>query len=157
MAKDRFIHRLTTRFLISSLILYIAVLNNEPVIADLSIIPLWNNTSNQTVADACLLTVDNYRNKLIEFSVHTLYICSVQLTTSNETVALIQVPQGAFLYAERQGNKLKCQQRHVSIIASELCTFMSRNSQLRLFLPGYSRTVFSSSTRNNTSVPICSG
>ena len=111
MSKDKLYHRLATRFFISSLILYIVVLDKKLVVADLSVIPLWNTTSNQNVTNSCLLTVDNYRNDLVKLSGHTLYTCGVQVTPSNGTVAMIQVPQGTFLYAERQGNITKCQQR----------------------------------------------
>ena len=157
MSKGELYHRLATRFFISSLILYIAVLDNKLVVADLSVIPLWNITSNQTVANSCLLTVDNYRNEVVKFSGHPLYTCGVQVISSNGTVALIQIPQGAFLYTEMQGNIPKCQQRYVSITADESCIFLSQHSQLRLFLPGYNRTVLISGTRNNSSVPTCSG
>ena len=133
------------------------MLGNEPLIADLSVIPLWNTTSNQSEADSCLITVGNYRNKAVEFIGHPLYTCGVQLTSSNGTVALIQIPQDTFLYADMQGNIPKCQQRYVSITADESCIFMSQHSQLRLFLPGYNRTVLISGTRNNSSVSTCSG
>ena len=137
--------------------MYIAELDNKLVVADLSVIPLWNTTSNQTVANSCFLSVDNYRDELIKFSGHTLNTCGVQLTPSNGTVALIQVPQGAFLYSERRGNITKCHERYVSITAHESCILMFDYSQLRLFLQSGNHTLLISGIRSNSSVPTCPG
>ena len=157
MTESKLLHRLVIRFFVSSFIFQFAVLDDEPIIADLSVFPLWNTTKYQDVSDSCLLSMDNNRNGVIKFSAHHFHVCGIQLTPSNGTVALIQIPQGVFLYSERQGTIPKCQQRYISITANETCLFMSQHSQLRLFLPGYNRTVLISGIPSNNSIPTCPG
>ena len=155
MTNDKVAHRLITWFIlsfISSLILHVSVLDNQAVVADLDVVPLWNATN---VTDSCLLTVDNY--EVLRLSGHPLHTCGVQLTPSNVTIALLQVPQGVFLYAERQGYIPNCQKRYISIKANESCIFLFQYTQLRLFLPGYNRTVLISGIHTNRSVSTCPG
>ena len=152
------IRRLVIKLFISGFILHITVLDNNTVVADLSVIPVWNAARNQNATGHCLLTCeDTYRNEVVKFRGHPLHTWGVQLTPSNGTLALVQIPQGVFLCAERQGNIHNCQQRCVSINTNESCIFVSQYAQLRLFLPGYNRTVLTSGIQSNSSVPSCPG
>ena len=147
-----------TTILITTFIIHIIVLNNQPVVAELTVVPLWNVTANQTYADTCDLRVDTNRLDVVEFTGDTVQTCSVQLIASNGTTALIQIPQDALLYVERQENVLDCQKKYVSVTADEPCIFVSQHPKLQLFLHGNSDKSSGIAISNipvDTSFPIC--
>ena len=119
MTDNKVPHPLILWFFMSSLILYVSLLDNNPVVADLGVTPLWKNTN---ITDSCLLSVDNY--EVLRLSGHPLHTCGVQLEPSNGTVVLIQVPQDVFLYAERRRSTPQCQLGYISITANESCIFL---------------------------------
>ena len=141
-----------------TLLLDTIVTNNKHVVAELSVIPLWNVSLNKTDADPCGLGTDNNLQDVVKFTGDAMETCSVQLTSSNRTAALIWIPQGASVYAERQ-DMLNCQLKYVSLTADEPCFFLSRHPKLQLFLQGgnaYSSSITISQITVNTSAPICS-
>ena len=77
------IWRLATQILISRLIIYTIVSKNKHVVAELSVIPLWNVTANKPDAESCGLTIDNNRQDVVKFTGDTIKTCSVQLTSLN--------------------------------------------------------------------------
>ena len=150
--------RLAAQIFISTLLLNTTVSNNKHVVAELSVIPLWNVTVNKTDAEPCGLGTDNNLQDAVQFIGDTVETCSVQLTSSNGTAALIRIPQGALVYAERQANILNCQMKYVSLTADEPCFFVARHPQLHLFLQGDNANGSSISitqTPGNMSAPIC--
>ena len=132
--------------------------NKTHVAAELSVIPLWNYSMNKTDTESCGLDTDNNVQDAVKFTGDTVETCNVQLTSSNGTAVLIQIPQGALIYAERQENILNCQMKYVSITADEPCFFVSRNPKLQLFLQGDNANGSSISIIQmavNMSAPIC--
>ena len=149
---------LAAHILISALILNSVVWNNKHVVAELSVIPLWNVTINETDAEPCGLGIDSNLPDVVKLIGDTVKTCNVQLTSSNGTAALICIPQGAFVYTERQENILNCQMKYVSLTANESCFVVSRHPKLQLFLrvdSANSSSVTISQMTVNTSAPIC--
>ena len=150
--------RLGAQILISALILNTTVTNNKYAEAELSVIPLWNVTINKTHVDSCDLTIHDSLQDVFRFTADAVKTCSVQLTTSNGTAALIRIPKGALVYAERQEDILNCQMKYISLTANEPCFLVSRHPKLQLFLQGGSgngSSVDISQMLVNTSATIC--
>ena len=150
-------HFLTTRFILDTLIL-----SNKTVVAELTIIPLWNITAgvatNQTDSSSCHLTIDSNPQGVVKFTGKTAETCIVQLTTSNGTAALMQIPPGVLFYAERQENVLECPMKYISFTSDEPCVFVSWYPKLQLFLQrdnDNGSSIFIASIPGNKSVPAC--
>ena len=144
--------------ILSILLLDTVVTNNKHVVAELSVIPLWNVTMNKTDSESCGLGIDNNLQDVVKFTGDAIKTCSVQLTSSNGTAALIRIPQGAFVYAERNENILNCQMKYLSLAADEPCFFVSRHPKLQLFLQGdgvNGSNINISQIPVNASAPIC--
>ena len=149
--------RLAAQILISSLIINTIASNNEHVVGEVNVIPLWNATVNKTDVESCDLAIDNLQD-VVRFTGDPLKTCSVQLTSSNGTVALIGIPNGALVYAERQENILSCQRKYVSLAAIKPCFFVFRHPRLLLFLQGDNAndsSITISQMTVNMSVSIC--
>ena len=73
---------------------------------------------------------------MVIFTGDVIQTCSVQLTASNGTAVQIRIPEGAFVYVERQGNISDCQLKYLYITAEEPCIFVFRHLKFRLFLRG---------------------
>ena len=150
--------RLAAQTLISTLILNTLASNDKHVVAELSVIPLWNVTVNQTDVESCGLTTDNSVADVAKFSGDAIKTCSVQLALSNGTAALIRIPQGALLYAERQDNILNCEMKYVYFTADETCIVVTWHPKLQLFLQGdgvNGSNIDVIQMPVNTSAPIC--
>ena len=157
MTNKLFLCRLAVKFLTPYFILQISIVDDKPVMADLSVLPLWNNSvKNQSSSDFCLLGIDNSRDEAIKFTGSSHQICGVQLIALNGTVILMHIPQGAFVYAEMQTNNSDCLKRYVSITGDESCIFVSQYSHIRLYLQSVNRTVLISDLPANNSMPTCS-
>ena len=67
--------------------------------ADFTIVPLWNVTvgvsTNQTDSNSCHLVNASNMYDAVKLTGETDETCSVQLTTSNGTAALIKISKGA--------------------------------------------------------------
>ena len=92
---------------ILSTIILCMKLNNLPVVDAINVNPMWNGTSAQNGSWPCLLGYDYVDNpNVVSFTGDPFQMCSVQMISSLETEALIQLPEGThpdiFLYAERQ-------------------------------------------------------
>ena len=149
---------LAAQIFISTLILNTTVSNNRHVVAELSVIPLWNVSLNKTDAEPCGLGTDNNLQDVVKFNGDTMETCSVQLISSNGTLTLIWIPQAALVYAERQENILNCQLKYVSLTADEPCFFVFQHQKLQLFLRAdnaNSSSITISQMTVNTSAPIC--
>ena len=159
MASQIFLFGLATNTLVLNLLLNILVLKNEAVLAQLSINPLWNVSSNQTDHDACHLYIDTVRQEdVIEFAGSPSQACSVQLETSNGTAALIYIPGNLSVYAERQSKVLNCQKRYVSFQSDEPCFVVFQHPQVQLFLEAcdhYNNSIIISELPLNDSASIC--
>ena len=147
---------------ITTFILNTLIMSNKPVMAELTIVPLWNVTfgaaTNQTDPNSCHLTNDSNPQDMVTFTGKIVETCSAQLSTSQGTAALIKIPQGALLYAERQENILDCQMKYVSFTSDEPCEFVSQHPKLQLYLQGDSdngSSIFITSIPINKSVPVC--
>ena len=150
--------QLVAKCLISISILHIAVVTNTLVIPQLTVIPQWNVTANQTDSDSCSLGTNDSQEDSVIFTGSLMQSCSVQLITSNETAALIEIPKGALLYAERKGRVPDCQKKYVSFAADLHCVFEFRQTILILHLQGDSVNDSSIIIRHlplNFSSPIC--
>ena len=150
--------RLAIQILVSSLIVNTTVLKNEHVVAEMSVIPLWNVTVNETDAQSCDLATDNNLQGAVRLTGDTVKTCGVQLTSSNGTAALIRITKGTLVYAERQENILDCQRKYVSVTADEPCFFVFRHTKLLLFLQGDNAngsSVTISQMTGNASAHIC--
>ena len=150
--------RLAAQISIYTLVITTILSNNKPVAADLSIVPLWNVTANQTDSNSCDLAIHSNLQDIVKLTVYTVETCSVQLTASNETAVLIRIPQGALVYAERQKKILNCQKKYVSFRADKSCLFVSRHPKLQLSLQGddaNGSSISISPTPENTTAPIC--
>ena len=148
---------LIAKCLITTFILNIAVVENRVVASELTVIPQWNVTLNQTDADFCSLGT-NIQEDVFILTGSSIKTCSVQLTTSNGTTALIQIPEDTLLYAERKGKLFDCQNKYVSLAADEPCVFVSRHPNLQVYLQGNSLNRSSISVRHmpiSTAAPIC--
>ena len=149
--------RLAAHILISILILNTIITKKRHAEAELSVISLWDVTVNKT--ESCNLGTDNNLPDVVKFTGDPLKTCSIQITSSNGTTALILIPQGALVYMERQEDILKCQMKYVLFPADESCFFVSLHPKLQLFLHGNSAndsSITISQMRVNTSAPICS-
>ena len=158
MATDISMWRLAAQIRIFTLILDIILSSNRLVAADLSIVPEWNVTANQSDSNSCDLAIDNNLQDVVKFTGDIVQTCSVQLT-ANGTAALIRIPKGALVYAERQENMLNCQMKYVSFTTDKPCFFVSRHPNLRLFLQGNSgngSSISISQLPANTSASFCS-
>ena len=157
MTNKIFLCRLAVKFLTSYFILQISIVDDKSVMADLSVLPLWNySVINQSRSDFCLLSIDNSRDEAIKFTGISHEICGVQLIALNKTVTLMHIPQGVFLFAEMQANNSDCPNRYFSITADELCIFLSQYSHIRLYLQSANHTVLISDLPANKSMPTCS-
>ena len=67
------------------------VSNNKHVAAELSVIPLWNVTINETDVESCDLAIDDNLQDAVRLTGNTVETCGVQLTSSNGTAALIRI------------------------------------------------------------------
>ena len=156
-----FTWRLAVKCVASILILNIVVIKNNVAVSELTVIPKWNITAETlTDGDSCSLGTDNNQEDMIIFGGSTIKTCSVQLTTSNGTAAVLQVPKGTLLYVERKPSMLDCQKKYLSFRADESCMFVFRHLKLQLFLQGDSGNGGSVSISNipvNASMPICPG
>ena len=128
--------RLAAQILISTLILNIILSYSKPVEAELRVNPQWNITANQTDSHLCDLATDINLQDVVIFTGDVIQTCSVQLTASNGTAVQIRIPEGAFVYVERQGNIPDCQLKYLYITAEEPCIFVFRHLKFRLFLRG---------------------
>ena len=128
------------QILVSSFILTIIVFNYRPILAELTIVPLWNATegvtTNQTNSYSCHLANDSNLQDVVKFTGDSVETCSVQLISSNGTAAVIQIPQGVSVYAARQGHTLAGQMKYVSFTADEPCIFVFRHPKVQLYLQG---------------------
>ena len=153
------VYKSLCRFVILTLILNILVLQQTKfAIADLTVIPLWNATTNQTGAMHCQLSSGNYQAGVTILSENSIQTCRVQLISTNGTAALIQKPYGVSMYVERQANVLDCQKRYVSVTTTEPCVFVSLHPTLKLFLQVYDYTesgIHIGDVPANKSVPTC--
>ena len=150
--------RLVAEIIISTLIVNTTVLNHKHVVAELSVIPLWNVTVNKTDAVPCCLGTDSYLCDVVKLIGDKVETCSVQLTSSNGTAALLWIPKGSLVYAERKENIFKCQMKYVSLSADENCFLVLRHPKVQLFLQGDSTNASSiniSQMPVNISAPIC--
>ena len=151
--------RLAALILIFSLIDTL-VSKNKHVVAELSVIPLWNFTTNISGTESCRLTkADNNLQDVVKFTGDTVETCSVQLKSSNGTAALIWIPQGALVYAERQEDIPYCQMKYIYVTSDhEPCSFVFRHPNVQLFLRGEypnGSIITISQMSVNTSAPIC--
>ena len=150
--------RLAAQILVSILVFDTMMSSNKHVVAELSVIPLWNITANKTDAKSCGLTMDNNLRDVVKFTGDTITTCSVQLTSSNGTAALVRIPQGTLVYAERQEDILDCQVKYVSVTPGEPCSFLFRHPKVQLFLQADNTNgsiVTISQVPLNTCAPIC--
>ena len=158
MAIHIFLLGLATNTLISTVIFTGLVLNNEAVLAELSVTPLWNAVSNQTNHGGCHLYIDTDRQDVIEFTGSPSQTCGVQLDTSNGTASLINIPRNLSVYAERRGEILDCQKRYVSFQSDESCIVVFQHLQVQLFMEAtghYVEGIFISNLPVNDSASIC--
>ena len=159
MALHSFLWRLATLLLMSIFSLSIVVLNDGVVEAYLIVTPLCNVTNNKTDAESCSLDMHDAWTGEITFFGSPFQTCRVQLETSNETAAMIQIPRGALVFAERREDTRECQKKYASFITDEPCMYVARYPKIHLFLEGDSTTgskIIISQMRVNTSAPICS-
>ena len=159
LAFQLFLWRLPTLFLISTPICCIVDLNNKMAIAQFSIIPHLNNTTNQSGIDSCSLDVDDNCKGVTFLTASPFQTCVAWLTTSNGTAALIQLSQGALAYAERQGSIPDHQMKYVSFTANEPCVFVFRHPKVQIFRQSDSvnnSSIIISKMPENGSAP-CSG
>ena len=157
VALQLFAWRLAAKYFVLILIISSVLLKNVAV-SQLTVIPQWNVTANETDEDSCSLGTDNNQDDLIIFDGSAIKTCSVKLIIANGTAAVIQIHEGALLYAEREPNIPDCQKKYLSFISDEPCIFVFRNPELKLFFQGDNDNSSRLSIRNvaaDTSILIC--
>ena len=135
----------------------IVVLKSKPVTAELTVIPLRNETTNQTDSESCHLRMNNSMNDdIISLSGDPFQSCVVQVTASNRTAALLQIPQYVNVYATLLG----CQKKYVYFKTdSHDCFSVVQDHKMHIFLQVSDRndsTISISHTLFNKFVPLCS-
>ena len=152
---SRFWTRLVTFSLVVNNLLLIFTLTN----AELSAIPLWNQTSDHNATDGCHLSVDKTDGETLVFTGDPLQTCTLEVILSNETAALIQIPYGAFsdsfLYAERQGELLECQNRYVVFTANVSCAIVIGQPEINLHLIGNTKLVINDIPMSSALSSVC--
>ena len=133
--------------------------NNLPVVHAINVIPVWNATSAQNDSWPCLLSYDYVANPdVISFHGAPFQMCRVQIISSLETAALIQLPEthfDTFLYAERQGDLHGCQNRYIAITEPGPCTNVFIHPKINLYLQG-NITILMSEISKNIPMNTCS-
>ena len=151
------IRQLLAKCLVTTVIFNFAIVANK-VTSQLTIIPQWNVTANQTGEDSCSLGTDDNQEDVVILAGSPIQSCSVQLMITNGTAALIQIPEDTLMYAERKGKLLDCQKKYVSFAANEPCVFLSRHPNLQIYLQGNILNESSIIIRHmpiGTPVPFC--
>ena len=139
---NKMLRRLGHKAVIFTLMLVELVLSNNCIYAtNLNIIPSWDDQQNgsypcnlyKDLQNVTILTGDSFQ------------ICDVKLILSNDTAAFLQLSQetssDTFLYAKRQGDLLKCQNRFLLITDVKSCNIVFRHLEIQLFLEGNARVL----------------
>ena len=158
MAINIFLLGLTKNTLILTAIFYSLVLNSGAVLADLSVIPLWNVSLNKTDQGVCHLDIDTDRQDVIEFTGSPSQTCGIQLETFNGTAALIHIHKNVSVYAERKAEIPECHKRYVSFQSNEPCIAVFQHPQVQLFMEAtgrYDDSIAINSSPVNDSSSIC--
>ena len=123
---------------LSPLFLYIQIGNCQlQVNADVRVVPQWSFPSS------CRLYTWNVvknRSNWVFTAGDSATICSIQIETSLEFGIHVQIPQlmppVSFMYVEKLGDLLDCQNKYVVITADEPCDTFFSNSKFKLHLIG---------------------
>ena len=148
------------RFLINTIIvtLLLKLLLSNYVYTDasaLTVIPLWNIRQNGSYP--CNLYKDS--QNVTTFAGNSFQTnCEVKLISSNNTAALLQLPeeatQDAFLYAERKGDLLNCQNRFLVITDVRPCSIVFWHQKIQLYLKG-NTSIFINEMQVTQSSSLC--
>ena len=154
MKPNVILRQFVTYFVMLSLALSTLMLTKIAVEAEVTVIPLWNATRNQTGSELCMSSVDD---GVITLTGDNFQTCSVQLImliASNGTAAVVQIPPGISLYAERKGDILHCQKRYVSFTTNKYCFYVFRHHHVQLFWLGNpgDRNISISGIQTNSSI-----
>ncbi len=122
---------------------------------NVGVVPLWDDTSGQSSV-SCLLSRDSSDDlKKSIFRGNTATTCSVQIETSVELGILVQIPQwvspATFIYIERVGDLLNCQNRYTVIAADQPCDILFSHSKFKLYLKGDATVIISDIPRRQGS------
>ena len=135
------------------------ILKDKTVVAELSIIPLWNATSYPTDSTYCSLKTSAANAGVIAtFNGDPVHTCSILLEATNGTAALIRIPYGipssTLLYVVRQEEMPNCRNRRVVIDGPKPCTFPFWLVKSQVFLQG-NTSFHISEISVNKSTSIC--
>ena len=128
--------RFVNNAVIFTFLLIALMLSNYVDASDLVVIPSWNDHQNGSYP--CNL-YENLQN-LTVFTGDNFQTCELKLISSNQTAALLRLFQetsrDSFLYAERQGDLLNCQNRFSVITDTGTCSIVFWHLEIRFFLQG---------------------
>ena len=121
-----------------------------------NVTPTWSVAINDNSSHLCNLATDGQKTV---FAGDTVEICQAKLITYNTTGALLQIAvvisPNTFLYAERKGDLLNCQNRYTVIADVGYCIHLFRHTEIQLFLHG-NTTIFINEISVNRSASTCS-
>ena len=144
------------RFLNSTVIvtLLLKLMFSNYVYTDVSastVIPSWSD--HQNASYPCSLNKNS--QNVTTFTGNSFQTCELKLISSNNTAALLRVSEetlpATFLYAERQGDLLNCQNRFLVITDVTPCSILFWHREIQLFLEGNTSIFISEKTVNRSS------
>ena len=124
MTINTLVWRLAARILISTVIFNTILSNKTHVVAELSVTPLWNITANETDVTSCSLGTDNDLQGVFKLTGDRVQTCSVQLTSSNGTAALIRIPQGVVGVCREAREQTRAVKRNMSSVTTDETLFL---------------------------------
>ena len=104
----------------------------------LTVIPSWNDHHNDNGSFPCNLFKDS--QNVTTFTGDSFQTCELKLISSRDTAALLRLSEqtslNTFLYAERRGDLLNCQNRFLVITAVKPCSVLFWHREIQLFFEG---------------------
>ena len=123
-------------------------------VSALTVIPLWNIRQNGSYP--CNLSKDS--QNVTTFTGNSFQTCEVKLISPDNTAAVIRLSEetspATFLYAERQGDLLSCQNRFLVITDVTPCSIVFSHREMQLYLEG-NTSIFISEIQVNRSLSLC--
>ncbi len=144
--------RVFPRLIIVASIYVLIGISKLQVNADLHIVPEWNNNHNSF----CHLSRNIIDGRSMwSFIGHSSVPCSIYIETTMELSIHVHMPQSVspntFIYVEKLGNILSCQNKYVVITADEPCDTFFSDSKLQLYLFGSTTVLISDISINRSS------